>query len=211
MKYLIIKPKQSNRFIEVSVKSVSNPDTFIQQEIGAPALARQVGDYTVWIADPQEVVLDEEGLAFKGTRLSNVTPNMLINEFEVAYGNVVITSNYKVTSNKYSGLNEQDIANVMNALLNSNSTLVDFKGSQVTIDCLNDAFLAPNGITLDYYDEPVIDSLGYEKEKELSDSFEHKERYSDELFEQKFVPTDTNEYLKNSLNNEKLQEKLKNL
>lgn len=140
MKYLIIKPKQSNRFIEVSVKSVSNPDTFIQQEIGAPALARQVGDYTVWIADPQEVVLDEEGLAFKGTRLSNVTPNMLINEFEVAYGNVVITSNYKVTSNKYSGLNEQDIANVMNALLNSNSTLVDFKGSQVTIDCLNDAF-----------------------------------------------------------------------
>ncbi|EGQ2764521.1 hypothetical protein IO932_002516, partial [Staphylococcus pseudintermedius] len=53
MKYLIIKPKQSNRFIEVSVKSVSNPDTFIQQEIGAPALARQVGDYTVWIADPQ--------------------------------------------------------------------------------------------------------------------------------------------------------------
>ncbi|MCE5557200.1 hypothetical protein JL916_04405 [Staphylococcus pseudintermedius] len=211
MKYLIIKPKQSNRFIEVSVKSVSNPDTFIQQEIGAPALARQVGDYTVWIADPQEVVLDEEGLAFKGTRLSNVTPNMLINEFEVAYGNVVITSNYKVTSNKYSGLNEQDIANVMNALLNSNSTLVDFKGSQVTIDCLNDAFLAPNGITLDYYDEPVIDSLGYEKEKALSDSFEYKERYSDELFEQKFVPTDTNEYLKNSLNNEKLQEKLKKL
>lgn len=191
MKYLIIKPKQLNRFIEVSVKSVSNPDTFIQQEIGAPALARQVGDYTVWIADPQEVVLDEEGLAFKGTRLSNVTPNMLINEFEVAYGNVVVTSNYKVTSNKYSGLNEQDIANVMNALLNSNSTLVDFKGSQVTIDCFNDAFLAPNGITIDYYDEPVIDSLGYEKEKALSDSFEHKERYSDELFGQKFVPTNT--------------------
>src|SRR5690606_19025475 len=118
--YLVIKPRgaakldDSYREIEeYDAKSIPAIEAFIEQQVGKNPVSRKVGDYLLWISNPNLIEeIDDETVEIPDT--IDLTCNLLINEFEFAFGGVVVTANVSVTDDVYEGLNEQDVANIMN-------------------------------------------------------------------------------------------------
>lgn len=216
MKFLIIKPntdsinrlKNQKLFEEVDVAKINNPKVFIQEKIGTDAVSRLVGDYLVWMSNPNENVIDDTGFNYEGGKdfiNSKLTANLLVNEHEFAYGNVIITSNYNVTKNEFSGLTTQDVANVMNAFSKTDTALVDQNNKQVVIDRLNDPFLSPNGINSTDFNTPKLPKIEEDAKESTTNT------YNDDRYEEKFMTNKVDKSLIKALEDEELQEKLKNL
>ncbi|WP_305850021.1 hypothetical protein [Staphylococcus hyicus] len=214
MKFLIIKPntdsinrlKNPKLFEEVEVTKINNPKVFIQEKIGTDVISRLVGDYLVWMSNPNENIIDDTGFNYEGGKNlvnSHLSINMLVNEQDFAYGNVIVTSNYKVTSSMFAGLNNQDIANVMNAFSNTDTAIVDQNNKQVVIDKLNDPLLSPNGLSNLELDEPKLPKL----EEDANEKTIHT--YNDERYEEKVIINRVDNSLVSALEDEDLQEKLK--
>lgn len=175
MKYLVIKPRgyadltdSSREIEEFEVNKITAVDAFIKQQVGKEAVPRQVGDYTFWIGNPNEIIEIEGDEIEVPTTEENLMCNMLINENEFAFGGVVITSNYKVTEDKYAGLNEQDIAYVMNAFTLADAVLVEDEEAEryIAVDRMFDALLSPNGLSYVEYEDPFVEDLEDEPEEE---------------------------------------------
>lgn len=219
MKYLVLKPRgdssESKSFEEFDVNKINSPQTFIQQQVGTEAVARLVGDYILWISNPVEKAEDESGEVFnvqKNFDKINLTANALLNEFELAYGNIVVTSNYKITRDLYKGLNTQDIANVMNAFVKSNSLLVENGGKQLVVDAVIDSILSPNGLSDIELEEPEIPDLGEPDDDEYENSLKNQDDfYSDEDFEETIVINEVDDAMLELLNDEEIQSKLNEL
>lgn len=214
MKFLIIKPntdsinrlKNQKLFEEVEVAKINNPRVFIQEKVGTDAVSRLVGDYLVWISNPNENVIDDTGLSYEGGKdfiNSKLTANLLVNEYEFAYGNVIVTSNYNVTKNEFSGLNTQDVANVMNAFSHTDTALVEQNKKQVVVDKLNDPFLSPNGLNSVDFNAPKLPKVEEDAKESTINT------YNDDRYEEKFMVNKVDKSLIKALEDEELQEKLK--
>lgn len=178
-KYLVIKPRgaakldDSYREIEeYEANSISAVETFIEQQVGKNPVSRKVGDYLLWISNPNLVEeVDEELIEIPDT--IDLTCNLLINEFEFAFGGVVVTSNIKITDNKFEGLNEQDVANIMNVFSMSDAILVEDPNTLevVAVDRIFDALLSPNGMTEEEIEEIefVPDELGEDAPEDVDE------------------------------------------
>jgi len=115
--------------------------------------------------------VDEELIEIPDT--IDLTCNLLINEFEFAFGGVVVTSNIKITDNKFEGLNEQDVANIMNVFSMSDAILVEDPNTLevVAVDRIFDALLSPNGMTEEEIEEIefVPDELGEDAPEDVDE------------------------------------------
>lgn len=166
-KYIVIKPRgfvkldDSYREIEeYEVNKIVGVEAFIQQQVGKPAVERKVGDYVLWISDPEAVVETEEGdITLPET--PDLTCNLLINEVEFAFGGVVVTSNHRITNDKYAGLNEQDVANIMNLFTQTDTVLVEDEetGDYIAVDRVFDALLNYSGTIEEVPDDPAIEDV----------------------------------------------------
>ncbi|QSN68448.1 hypothetical protein JTZ62_04650 [Mammaliicoccus sciuri] len=160
-KFIVIKPRGSAKLDdsyreieEYDANSIPAVEAFIEQHVGKNPVSRKVGDYLLWISNPNIVEeVDEEEIEVPDT--IDLTCNLLINEFEFAFGGVVVTANLRVTENQYEGLNEQDVANIMNVFSMSDAILVEDPNTLevVAVDRVFDALLSPNGISEDEQEE----------------------------------------------------------
>lgn len=215
MKYLILKPRGNSsgkkQYVEFEKSKVNNVKTFIQQQIGAEPVERLVGDYLLWISNPEEQITGEFGETFTTSinyDNSDLKANLLVNEFDIAYGNVVVTSNYAVTKDRYGGLTEHDIANIMNAFTKSNTRLIDQGENQYVVDSITESILNPNGrLIQEEIEVPQIKDLGEFSEEVVSEV----QTYSDEIYEEPVVINDIDQSMSEQLNDEELQERLKEL
>ncbi len=169
MKFLVIKPRgtdklgdESKRIVEYDASKLPSYEAFVQQQVGKHVVSRIVGDYVFWIADPNRVVVSDIE-EFEVPSNDAMTSNLMLNEKDLAKGNVVVTGNARLNTDLYSGLEDQDIAYILNAFTLSGVLLVaDANNVQVAVDQLTDSILSPNGLllgnTVDIVpDIPIID------------------------------------------------------
>ncbi|RIO07133.1 hypothetical protein BUZ94_13435 [Mammaliicoccus sciuri] len=171
-KYIVIKPRgfakiddSYREFEEYEVNKIVGVEAFIQQQVGQPAVERKVGDYILWISNPEAIVETEEGdIAVPET--PDLTCNLLINEVEFAFGGVVVTANHRILDDKYEGLNEQDIANIMNLFTQTDTVLVEDEetGKYIAVDRVFDALLNYSGTIEEVPDDPVIEDIEFPEE-----------------------------------------------
>lgn len=182
-KYLVIKPRgaakldDSYREIEeYDAKSIPAIEAFIEQQVGKNPVSRKVGDYLLWISNPNLIEeIDDETVEIPDT--IDLTCNLLINEFEFAFGGVVVTANVSVTDDVYEGLNEQDVANIMNVFSMSDAILVEDPNTLevVAVDRVFDALLSPNGIS-----EEVPEEFEFTPDELEDDPVENTDEFADE-------------------------------
>lgn len=181
MKYVVIKPRGyadltdgSREIEEFQADKITAVDAFIKQQVGKEVVARKVGDYIFWIANPNEVIDIEDGDIEVPDTENNLMCNMLINESEFAFGGVVVTSNYEVTKDEYAGLNEQDIAYIMNAFTLADSVLVEEPETEryIAVDRMFDALLSPNGISYVEYEDPFLEEIEEDIDEIPDDEYE---------------------------------------
>lgn len=154
MKYLSIKPRteklsnNSKFFSEFEVSKINGVKAFIEQRVGKAPVKRVVGDYIFWISDPKTIVETEEGETEIEDTIDTLMPNLLLNETEIAYGEVIVTANAKVSADEYAGLADIDIGYIMNAFTNSSSVLVEdsLTGAKIAVDKVFESLLSPNGV-----------------------------------------------------------------
>lgn len=166
-KYIVIKPRgfaklddSFREFEEYEANKIVGVDAFIQQQVGREAVERKVGDYVLWISDPETIVeTEEEDIIIPET--PDLTCNMLINEVEFAFGGVVITANHRISDDKFAGLEEQDVANIMNLFTQTDTVLVEDEetGDYVAVDRVFDALLNYSGIIEEIPEDPIIDDI----------------------------------------------------
>lgn len=185
MDYIVIKPRGSIKLgdgqkeIEIHrVKDIPSVESFINQQVGKKAVQRRVGDYLFWIADPntpdelENTVEDiEEGVP----DTPELTCNLLINETEFAFGNVVVTANIAVEADKFIGLNEQDVANIQNLFTKTGAYIVEdtYTGEDVAVDSVFDALLSPNGMNFEDFEDIEVDVP--EIEDEIPEDYSNSE------------------------------------
>ena len=188
MKYVVVKPRGyadltdgSREIQEFEVSKITATESFITQQVGKNAVSRKIGDYIFWIANPNEVIEIEDGEIEVPDTEENLFCNMLLNEIEFAFGGVVITSNYEATNDVYAGLNDQDIAYIMNAFTLADAVLVEDpnSGRYIAVDRIFDALLAPNGLSYVEYEDPFIEEIEGENDDDLltdvEDEYEDKD------------------------------------
>lgn len=156
MKFLVLKPNQDimqgqldKQFEEFEVKKLNGIEAFITEYVGADSVKRIVGDYCFWISNPNKTIISEASISEVPNTINHISPNLLINEFEFAYGNVVITSNSKVSpDNDFEGLTDLDIGYILNAFTLCDSLLVAdaSTGKNIAVEKINDNQLSPNGL-----------------------------------------------------------------
>lgn len=182
MKFIVIRPRGQvklddnyRELLEFDISKISGYETFIQQQIGRKPVSRKIGDYLFWIADPYIEVVEED-ISFTVPENVDLTCNLLINEMEFAFGSVVVTSNHTVDSNEFSGLSEQDVANIMNMFTLTEAILVEDPETEevVAVDRIFDGLLTYNSINIDTeidptISEPIIDDEQLEIEEGYED------------------------------------------
>lgn len=167
MKYLSIKPRteklsnNNKQFNEFDVNKINGVEAFIEQRVGKAPVKRVVGDYVFWISDPKTAVDTESGIIEIEDTIESLIPNLLLNEAEIAYGEVIITANNKVSSDDYEGLTDIDIGYIMNAFTNSSSVLIeeDISGATIAVDKITESLLSPNGVDNNVQEEVVPDFI----------------------------------------------------
>lgn len=182
-KYIVIKPRGSAKLDdsyreieEYDSNSITAVESFIEQQVGKNPVSRKVGDYLLWISNPSIVEeVDDEIVEIPDT--IDLTCNLLINEFEFAFGSVVVTANVRVTENIYEGLNEQDVANVMNVFSMSDAILVEDPNTLevVAVDRVFDALLSPNGIS-----DEVPEEIEFVPSELPEDAIEEVDQFADD-------------------------------
>lgn len=167
MKYLSIKPRteklsnNSKHFNEFDVNKINGVEAFIEQRVGKAPVKRVIGDYVFWISDPKTAVDTESGIIEIEDTIESLIPNLLLNEAEIAYGEVIVTANNKVSSDDYEGLTDVDIGYIMNAFTNSSSVLIeeDISGATIAVDKITESLLSPNGVDNNVQEEVVPDFI----------------------------------------------------
>ena len=173
MKYLSIKPRteklsnNSKHFSEFEVSKINGVEAFIEQRVGKAPVKRVIGDYVFWISDPKTAVDTESGIIEIEDTIDSLIPNLLLNEAEIAYGEVIITANSKVSSNDYEGLTDVDIGYIMNAFTNSSSVLIEDDISDLTIavDKITESLLSPNGVDNNVQEDVIPDFITIDDEE----------------------------------------------
>lgn len=173
-KYIVIKPRgfvklddTYREFEEYEASKIVGKEAFVQQQVGQEAVERKVGDYVFWISDPNMVVESEDESEIVLPAITNLTCNMLINEVEFAFGGVVVTANHRVTNDKYAGLEEQDVANIMNLFTQTDTVLVEDEetGDYIAVDRVFDALLNYSGIETEVPEDPIVEEIVIDDEK----------------------------------------------
>lgn len=194
MKYIVIEPRgyakvddTTREILEFDVNKIVGVDSFIQQQVGKEAVSRKVGDYVLWISNPETVVEteDEEDIVVPET--PDLMCNMLINEVEFAFGGVVVTANHTVTEDLYAGLEDQDVANIMNLFTNTDTVLVEDveTGDLIAVDRVFDALLSYSSVETEVPEDPIIEEIPTETEEFDYETFEETYEDSDpELFDE---------------------------
>ena len=186
MKYIVIEPRgyakvddTTREILEFDVNKIVGVESFIQQQVGKEAVSRKVGDYVLWISNPDSVVEteDEEDIVVPDT--PDLMCNMLINEVEFAFGGVVVTANHTVTEDLYAGLTDQDVANIMNLFTNTDTVLVEDveTADLIAVDRVFDALLLYSGVETEVPEDPIIEEIPIETEEFDYEAFE--ETYED--------------------------------
>lgn len=171
MKYIVIEPRgyaklddNTREILEFDKSKIVGVESFVQQQVGKEAVERRVGDYIFWIANPNSLVeIENEKIVVPET--PNLMCNMLINEVEFAFGGVVITSNFRVNKDdKYAGLNEQDVANIMNLFTQTDTVLIEDNETfeLIAVDRIFDALLSFSETNDAIMEEPLIEDIGEE-------------------------------------------------
>lgn len=186
MKYIVIEPRgyakvddTTREILEFDVNKIVGVESFIQQQVGKEAVSRKVGDYVLWISNPDTVVEteDEEDIVVPET--PDLMCNMLINEVEFAFGGVVVTANHTVTEDLYAGLEDQDVANIMNLFTNTDTVLVEDveTGDLIAVDRVFDALLSYSSVETEVPEDPIIEEIPTDTEEFDYETFE--ETYED--------------------------------
>lgn len=186
MKYIVIEPRgyakiddSTREILEFEADKIVGVESFIQQQVGKEAVPRKVGDYVLWISNPDTVVEteDEENIVVPET--PNLMCNMLINEVEFAFGGVVVTANHKVSDDLLVGLADQDVANIMNLFTNTDTVLVEDNETLdlIAVDRVFDALLTYSNIETEAPTDPIIEEIPADTEEFDYESFE--ETYED--------------------------------
>lgn len=174
MKYLVVKPRKeaklgefNKEFIEFDANKIADLPPFIEQHVGKKAVKRYVGDYVFWISDPNTVRNSESGQEEIIDTIT-LTPNLMVNESEIAYGSVVITANKSVGTSETEGLTDVDIGYIMNAFTMSGAVLVDQEelNDPVAVDRVSDNILSPNGVSSDIFEDIVPEIIEMEEVQE---------------------------------------------
>lgn len=175
MKYLVIKPRKeaklgefNKEFIEFEANKITDLPPFIEQHVGKKAVMRYVGDYVFWISDPN-TIRDSESGQEEILDTITLTPNLMVNESEIAYGSVVVTANKAVGNSETEGLTDVDIGYIMNAFTLSGAVLVDHEelNNPVAVDRVSDNILSPNGISSNTFEEIVPEIIEFEEVQEV--------------------------------------------
>lgn len=194
MKYIVIEPRgyakvddTTREILEFDVNKIVGVESFIQQQVGKEAVSRKVGDYVLWISNPDTVVEteDEEDIVVPET--PDLMCNMLINEVEFAFGGVVVTANHTVTEDLYAGLEDQDVANIMNLFTNTDTVLVEDveTGDLIAVDRVFDALLSYSSVETEVPEDPIIEEIPTETDEFDYETFEETYEDSDpELFDE---------------------------
>lgn len=194
MKYIVIEPRgyakvddTTREILEFDVNKIVGVESFIQQQVGKEAVSRKVGDYVLWISNPESVVEteDEEDIVVPET--PDLMCNMLINEVEFAFGGVVVTANHTVTEDLYAGLEGQDVANIMNLFTNTDTVLVEDveTGDLIAVDRVFDALLSYSSVETEVPEDPIIEEIPTETDEFDYETFEETYEDSDpELFDE---------------------------
>lgn len=194
MKYIVIEPRgyakvddTTREILEFDVNKIVGVESFIQQQVGKEAVSRKVGDYVLWISNPESVVEteDEEDIVVPET--PDLMCNMLINEVEFAFGGVVVTANHTVTEDLYAGLEDQDVANIMNLFTNTDTVLVEDveTGDLIAVDRVFDALLSYSSVETEVPEDPIIEEIPTETDEFDYETFEETYEDSDpELFDE---------------------------
>lgn len=186
MKYIVIEPRgyakiddSIREILEFDANKIVGVESFIQQQVGKEAVPRKVGDYVLWISNPDSVVEteDEENIVVPET--PNLMCNMLINEVEFAFGGVVVTANHKVSDDLLAGLADQDVANIMNLFSNTDTVLVEDNETLdlIAVDRVFDALLTYSNIENEAPSDPIIEEIPTDMEEFDYETFE--ETYED--------------------------------
>ncbi|MGW7862051.1 hypothetical protein [Staphylococcus xylosus] len=203
--FVIIKPrgnvKLGDTFKEleiVEMKNIGDYNVFIQNRVGVKPIYKQVGDYILWYSDPNEYIFTELNESFEVPTEVTQIPNLLVNEDEIAFGDVVITSNV-ITNNAdlFYGLDDEDYAGIINSFVDAGQVLVEHGDDEETfvIDRVFDGLLSPSKKVHEELEEPVIEEIEIIDDKEMlqMDLIEYEdEDYvpDDELYDKPFGGTD---------------------
>lgn len=175
-KFIVAKPRgdvklgDSFKDIEVfDINKVGDIETFIQDRVGNKPINKLVGDYVVWFNDPSEIYYTELDEAVPIPDEFTNTPNLLINEELIAFGNVVFTSNV-ITNNGdlYYGLDDIDYANIINSFVDAGQSLVEHEETETTVvvDRIFNGLLNPSNVIHEDLEEPVIEEIEVDDDKE---------------------------------------------
>ncbi|MEJ7218433.1 hypothetical protein [Staphylococcus gallinarum] len=228
--FVIIKPRGNVKLNDefkvletVEMKNIGDYNVFIQNRVGLKPIYKQVGDYILWYSDPNEFIFTELDESFEvPTEVSKVSqdPNLLVNEDEIAFGDVVITSNVITNNgNLFQGLDDEDYACIINSFVDAGQVLVEHGEDEETfvIDRVFDGLLSPSNKTHEEFIEPIIEDVEIIDDKEMlqMDLIQYEDEdyvQEDNLYQRPFGGTDEDfETIDSETLEEKEQEYLRSL